>query len=133
MGATSGDGDRVCEGPLAGPATRLTNVRRGSALPAVRCAAYCNSEASLYPPAAPISDKDIDEFIAICEEEHGVRLTKDEAIVRAKRLTLLYELVVPRQERTFLGGPVLIGLTFALQEFPEDPNGLHVPRLSLFP
>lgn len=40
-----------------------------------------------------ISDEALTEFIVICEEEHGVRLERGEALVIAKRLLMLYDLM----------------------------------------
>lgn len=40
-----------------------------------------------------ITKQALSEFIAICEEEHGVRLEEGEAMIVAKRLLSLYELM----------------------------------------
>jgi len=40
-----------------------------------------------------ITEEELREFISICEEEYGVQLSPGEAMVCAKRLLLLYELI----------------------------------------
>lgn len=40
-----------------------------------------------------ISGEGLEEFITICEEEYGVRLSPEEARVCAMRLLLFYELI----------------------------------------
>jgi len=40
-----------------------------------------------------ITEEELQEFICICEEEYGVQLPPGEAMVCAKRLLLLYELI----------------------------------------
>jgi len=68
-----------------------------------------------------ISREALSEFISICEAEHGVRLEEREALLIAKRLLMLYELMhrIPPREPPTPPADVPVGLK--TDRVPEVP------------
>ena len=70
-----------------------------------------------------LTDKDIEEFLALCEEEDGVRPSREVALEAAARVVLLYErLLLPTPEEIRTAHLAKSRSGGSLTNGPVEPN-----------